>query len=97
MWKDKAKKMYFEDKLTITQIADIVDISRKTVGKFLASLPEYEMEKQNRKDANKIKRREYQREWDRKNRNTINSRVTSDTMRREHEIAVRILSSEKYH
>lgn len=97
MWKEKAKKMYFEDKLTISQVADIVDVSRKTVGKFLSSLPEYEKEKQDRKEANKIKRKEYQREWDRKNRNTINLRVTSDTMRREHEVAVRILSSEKYH
>lgn len=96
-WRIRAKALFFNEKLNIVQIADIVGVSRKTVGSYLASIDGYETERENRKLISKAKRKEYQREWDRKNRNTINYGVQGEVIRREHELAVMELSHEKYH
>ncbi len=97
-WKMRAKALFLIDKLNILQISEIVGKSRKSVGEYLSSIPECQEEKIKRKTFNKEKRREYQREWDRKHRrNTISGKVTAETLRREHELAVMELSREKYH
>lgn len=97
-WKARAKALFFIDKLNIVQIAEIIEVSRKTVAKYLSSLEEFNDEKEARKLLNKDKRKDYKREWDRKHRrNTISGNITGDILRREHELAVIELSREKYH
>lgn len=97
-WKERAKALFLVDKLNISQIAEIISVSRKSVGAYLATIPECQEEKTRRKTFNKTKRREYQREWDRNHRrNTISGNITAETLRREHELAVMELSREKYH
>lgn len=96
-WKADARRHYFLNKLNINQVAELVGKSRKSVSQYLLTLNCFEMEKQRRKDANAAKRKDYQREWDRKHRVTINYNVTGDTLRREHEQAVMELSRERYY
>ena len=96
-WKSRAVTLFFMDKLTVSQVADVVNVSRKSVGEHLKSLPDYEREKEARKLQNALKRKEYKREWDRHHRNTISTKIDGDTLRRDHEQAVIELSHEKYH
>lgn len=96
-WKSRAATLFFMDKLTVSQVADVVNVSRKSVGEHLKSLPDYESEKEARKLQNALKRKEYKREWDRHHRNTISTKIDGDTLRRDHEQAVIELSREKYH
>lgn len=96
-WKVRAKALFLVDRLNILQISELVGVSRKSVGNYLSSIPECQEEKIRRKTDNKAKRHEYQKEWDRRNRNTISSSITADTLRREHMQAVMELSHEKYH
>ena len=96
-WKAEARRRYLIDKLNIGQTAELIGVSRKSVSQYLSTLHCFEMEKERRKQANAIQRKEYQRDWDRKNRNTINMNVTGDTLRREHELAVMELSRERYY
>jgi len=57
----------------------------------------YQEEKEFRKNENQIKRKAYKREKNREYREAYRNRVTADTMKREHDIAVMLLSHEKYH
>jgi leucyl aminopeptidase len=73
--------------------------SRETISRFIGSCEGYEEEKAFRKGRSIVQRKEYQRDWDRKNRSTLNPAamaISKESLRREHELAVRILSSEKY-
>ncbi len=96
-WRERAKALFLVEKLTIAQIADIVDVHRNTVAKYLHSLPEYEEAMMDRKFESHLKRVEYQRNWQRAKRNTISAKVDADTLKRDHETAVAELSREKYH
>ena len=96
-WRERAKALFLVEKLTIVQIADIVEVHRNTVSKYLRSLPEYEEAVMDRKFENHLKRREYIRNWQREKRNTISNKVDADTLKRDHETAVAELSREKYH
>lgn len=97
-WKEQAEIMFFEEHMSVSDICMVVRKTRKYVSGHLQGCEGYEQERQYRKSLQKEKRKEYQREWDRNNRGREYSAggVTADTMRREHDIAVRILSSERY-
>lgn len=94
-WKDIAKKEFFVNQRAITDIAKLTGISRKTVGKYLVSLSGYRAEKEKRKQQNVEKRKEYKRQWDKNNRSHSKD-VTAAILKREHDIAARILSYEKF-
>lgn len=93
-WKNEAAQLFFGQGKSLVDIADLTGVSRKTLSFYLQTLPGYTAERERRKEENKRKRKEYQREWDRKNRRY--TAVNAETMRREHELAVLILSREKY-
>ena len=95
-WKSKAIELYFDRKFNIQEISHTLGVSRKSVSKHLRLQPEYAPENEKRKATVKENRKEYKRNWDRKNRPGRYSTVTGDTMRREHDVAVIILSHEKY-
>ncbi len=94
-WKNKVKFLYFVDKKNIKQISALVGVSRQSISAFLKTLSEYENEKRLRKEHNSIKRKEYKKEKNREYREVYRMRVTPETMRREHELAVMELSRER--
>ena len=96
-WKEQAKALFFVEKMKIGEIADITGISRKSISKYIHSLPEYEAEAEARSQSSETKRKEYKRNWDRKNRPNRYSVVNGETIRREHDMAAAILSREKYY
>jgi len=53
--KEEVKRLYFENKLSCTDIAKAVGISHQAVSKILKQFPEYAFEKERRKKENKIK------------------------------------------
>ena len=74
-----------------------VGVSRKSISTYLQEVPGYSEERQRRKEENGKNRKEYQREWDRKNRSGSRyTSISSDTMRREHDLAALILSRERH-
>ena len=97
-WKEKASK-YYKDGLKISDIAVLLDVSRQSVSTFLKSQPGYQDEKARRKKENARKRRIYKTEKQRSYRaeQGLSMRVTAETMKREHELAVLELSRERYH
>lgn len=96
-WKEKVHKLYFEEHKKINEIAEIVGKSRKTVSKYLNSLSGIKMEKQNRKNISKEKRKLYQRRWDMLHRTKLSEEDEQRIMRRSHDVASAILSAEKYY
>lgn len=95
-WKQQAVFLFFVEKKSVVEISDSLKISRKTIGNYLNSLPGYQTERQRRKADNAVKRKEYQRIWDREQRSERYTRVDGDSLRREHELAVLLLSRDKY-
>ena len=94
-WKSNAEKCFFQSHMSIEDTAAYVGVSRQSVSGYLKSLPGYAEEKESRKARNQEKRKEYKKEKNREYR--AMSAVTTETMRREHDIAALILSREKYH
>ena len=94
-WKDKAYEMFFNDGLEINEIAILLEKSRRSIQCYLSTCEAYEHEKERRKIAGKIKRKEYKRQWDRDNRHRYDA-VSAESIRREHDVAAMILSHEKY-
>ena len=97
-WKAQAEELFFGKHMQVSDICLIVGRTRKYVSGHLQECEVYREEKQYRKKLQEERRRRYQREWDRQNRGgcTAGGPVTAETMRREHDVAVRILSSERY-
>ena len=96
-WKEETKELYFDKKLKINEIAERTGKSRQSISGYLKTLAAYQEEKEFRKNENQIKRKAYKREKNREYREAYRNRVTADTMKREHDIAVMLLSHEKYH
>jgi len=94
-WKEEAVKGFFEDHLTIEEIAAGTGVSRQSISGYLKHLPGYQEEKARRKAANEVARKEYKRAKNREYR--AMGAVTAETIRREHDVAALILSREKYH
>ena len=96
-WKKEVHKLYFEEHKRINDIAEIIGKSRKTISKYLNSLSGIKMEKQNRKNISKEKRKLYQRRWDMLHRTKLSEEDEQRIMRRSHDVASAILSAEKYY
>ena len=92
------KVLFFLKKMTIKDISKEVGFSEKSVGFILRKDGRYENERKERKKENSLKRKDYKREWDRNNRSgRFNAgEVNEASIKREHEVAVNILSREKY-
>ncbi len=97
-WKIQAETLFFKEHRKINDICPAVGRTRKYVSAHLQGCAGYAEEKRYREKRQEEKRRRYRREWDRTNRGcrTADGPVTAETMRREHDVAVRILSSERY-
>ena len=72
-----------------------IDYDPSAVVHFPSGLFGFAEEKERRKTASQMRRRAYKREKNREYREAYSMRVTPDTMRREHEIAVMLLSHER--
>lgn len=94
-WYDEAKRLFFCENKKILEIAETVGKTRKTVSAFLSSQPGFDDEKKRRKAEKKQKRKQYQKSWE-KNRKRGSGIVEAALLKRQHEIDVRVLSSEKY-
>ena len=97
-WRLKAEE-YYRDGLKITEIEALLDVSRKSIAAYLKGLPDYEQIKEERRKGSEKRRREYKTEKQRQYRQegSLIHAVTSETVRREHELAAIELSREKYH
>jgi len=91
LWQQQAYALFFIDGQRISVIAAAIGKSRETVSRFITSCPEYTGEMQARRDIASARRKEYQKDWDRLNRPPC-----AESMRREHDIAVKILSRERF-
>ncbi|OUQ56344.1 hypothetical protein B5E58_10880 [Tyzzerella sp. An114] len=95
-WREQAEALFFIDKKSIKEISVEIGVSRKSISKYLNSLTTYNDERNYRKIINQKKRKEYKRNWDSENRANRYSVIDKDTIKREHIMAVSILSREKY-
>ncbi len=93
-WKERARELYFESGMRVGDIAVYLDVSRQAVSGYITTLPEYRTERERRRQAGAVKRKEYKRRKNQEYRHQ--DRVTGETMRKEHDIAALILSREKY-
>lgn len=97
-WKQKAYDLFYKNGLSIIEISEQIGVSRKSVGQYLKSMPDYLIEREKRKQDNKILRQEYQREWDRYFRQThtpVND-MEYELIKRQHIIDVNVLSHERF-
>lgn len=103
MWQPQAEALFFMGHNLINDIAVSLGKSRETISRYLCKHPDYQKERVYRKERSADKRMQYQRAWDAANRSasarvTAEDRygeVTAETIRIEHDIAVRILSRER--
>lgn len=96
-WKEEAREYYFDSHMSINDIAAYTGVSRQSISAFLKTCDGFREEKERRRDDNRERRRAYKRDKARQYRKAVPMQVTGETLRREHEIAVSILSHEKYH
>lgn len=96
-WKQKAEELFFKEKKSIKEIAELTGISRQSISGYLKQHPDYQKERAERKARNAVSRKDYKREKNRQYREDYKSTVTAETMKREHELAAMLLSHEKYH
>ncbi len=94
-WREKAKELYLESGMKVGEIAAYLEISRQSVSGYLKTLPEYGAERERRKSAGALLRKEYKRKKNQEYR--VQCAVTGETLRREHDVAALILSREKYY
>jgi IS30 family transposase len=95
MWKQQAEALFFTDHAGITEIAKTVNKARETVSRHLVKCEAYDQEMTLRRARREKQRKDYQRQWDRDNRSGRYSAVNGESMKREHEIAVMVLSRER--
>lgn len=97
-WKKEAVKLWFNDKLNIVKISQMVGRSRQTVAALLKNCDGYEEEILRRKIEASEKRKRDKAAWDRKNRVIAgNPDLIYEAVRQEHRQAVAELSRERYH
>ena len=97
-WKEKARE-YYSDGLKITDIEALLGVSRKSISTYLKSLSDYEQIKDKRRKESDKRRREYKtkKQKDYRSQKFSAGAITTESIRREHELAVMELSREKYH
>ncbi len=94
-WKAEAERLFFDFRLSISDVAAEIKISRQSVSAYLHTCPGYEDERNRRIEENAERRREYKREWNQK-QSAEQRYQEGRSLLREHETAVRILSSERF-
>ncbi len=95
-WQKQASALFFDEHLGIGVIAGIVRRTRETVSRYIHDCEGYDAEIAFRKAQSQERRKAQQTDWDRNNRPERYRCVSGDTMRQEHELAVRILSRERH-
>lgn len=95
MWQEEAKKLYFIDHKKIIEIAELLGKTRKTISTFLSKQEGFQEEKARRKIKNREKRKEYKIDWE-KRKKQERSFIEASSLKRQHEIDVRVLSADKY-
>ncbi|OQB15725.1 MAG: hypothetical protein BWY15_00438 [Firmicutes bacterium ADurb.Bin193] len=90
MWKEKAQELYAKGE-KVNRIAEAVGVSRRTLSDYFKTLPG--SVKAQREVAKKAARREYQRQWDHKERVRD---ITYALVKRQHEIDVKVLLAERF-
>lgn len=88
-WKEEAVFLY-KNNIKIKDIAKALNLSRKTVSNFLNSLSSTDEFKKERKELSRIKRQIYKKNY------AKNNEAISHMLKRQHEIDVRVLSSERF-
>lgn len=88
-WKEEAVFLY-KNNIKIKDIAKALNLSRKTVSKFLNSLSSTDEFKKERKELSRIKRQIYKKNY------AKNNEAIAHMLKRQHEIDVRVLSSERF-
>ena len=94
---EKIEKLYFEQKMSLTEIASQLGVSVSYVSKVLRKNPNYKIEQKRRKEENKISRREKQKELiykSRRNKAKENI-IENQALKRKHEQDVRELSKRR--
>ncbi len=95
-WKAQAFALFFIEHMNINTIAEIVKRRRETVSRHLCGCEGYKAEMAFRKVQSKEQRKDYQDNWDKENRPERYRHINGETLRAEHELAVRILSKERF-
>ena len=93
-WKLQAEVLFFGDGEQIVAISAVIGISVRSISAYLNSLPHYADEVGRRKKS-KENRTTYYRTHKQKTRERVLS-ITSDTLKKEHIQAVKILSKERF-
>lgn len=93
MWKEQVKALFFVEHFNITDIANIVKKSRKTVSNYLNTLEDYDKEMLWRKGQSSIRRKESKRRYNKIYRQKYSDK---DMLKMCHIEAVNVLSYEKY-
>lgn len=88
-WKEEAVFLY-KNNVKVKDIAKALNLSRKTVSKFLNSLSGTDEFKKERKELSRIKRQIYKKNY------AKNNEAIAHMLKRQHEIDVRVLSSERF-
>lgn len=88
-WKEEAAFLY-KNNIKVKDIAKALNLSRKTVSKFLNSLSGTDELKKARKEISRIKRQIYKKNY------AKNNEAIAHMLKRQHEIDVRVLSSERF-
>ncbi len=95
-WKTQASALFFIEHLPVNTVADIVNRRRETVSRYLCGREGYGDEMAFRKAQSRERRKTYQQDWDKANRPERYRYISGDTLRTEHELAVKILSKERF-
>lgn len=75
----------------INEIAATVGKARETISRHICKSANYGLEMEWRKEQRSVRRKAYKKSWDQ-----VNRRFDGESLKREHEQAVKILSAEKY-
>ena len=91
MWKTEAERLFFNEGKSIVEIAERIKISRQSIAAHLSTCSGFAEEKTRRKEKNTENRKYKKMIWAR------DARTEAAVLRREHEMAVKELSAERYH
>ena len=96
MWK-KIEELYFNQKMSLTEIANQLGVSVSYVSKILRKNPNYNIEQERRKEKNKISRREKQKEliYNLRRNKAKENIIENQALKRKHEQDVRELSKRR--
>lgn len=95
MWREQVKALFFVEHFNITDIANIVKKSRKTVSNYLNTLEDYDKEMLWRKKQSNMRRKENKKQYNKLYKQKFTDE-DKDMLKMCHIEAVNVLSHEKY-